>query len=322
MKSRRRALLSVPAILLFASTFAGAQQFPTRPIRLVVNFAAGGTTDVMARALAKPLASILGQSIVIDNKTGALGAIGAAEVGRAAPDGYTLLLTTQGSLTEIPVLNPQVHYNPLTAFAPITLVGESPLVLIAHPSFPANDVKGLIAYAKSQPGGIDISVTGSSVKLGTYALAGAAGIDLVQVPYAGQGPAMTAALAGHTKLALNTSSTALMQYVQTGKLKLLGVATEKPYPLLPGVPTIAATVPGFTSKAWWGVFAPGGTPPAVVEALNKAFKKALAEPGMEDLFHANAVSPVATTPAELAKLVVTGLEETRRLVKQYNIPME
>jgi len=324
MPEPRRLLLSlgVGAVLGWAGTALHAQGFPAKSIRLVVNFAAGGTSDVMARALAKPLSAALGQQVVVENKTGALGAIGAAEVARAAPDGHTLLMTTQGSLTEIPVLTAQTPYDPLTAFAAVTLVGESPLVLIAHPSFPAHDVKGLIDHAKTQPQGLDISVTGSTVKLSAFALAGAAGIKFTLIPYPGQGPALTAALGGHTKLALNTSSTALMQHVQAGRLKLLGVGSEGPYKLIPGVPPIAQTVPGYTSKAWWGIFAPAGTPADAVAKLNQAFKRALAEPGMEELFAANAVVPVTTTPAELAGLVSKGLEVTRALVKQYQIPVE
>lgn len=266
--------------LLVTAPRAHAQGYPGKPIRLIVNFAAGGTSDVLARALARPLATALGQPVMIENKVGALGAIGAGEVARAAPDGYTLLLTTQGSLTEIPVLSPKTPYDPRTAFAPVTLIGESPLVLFAHPNFPANDVKGLIAYAKSLPQGVDMSVTGSSVKMGAYALAGAAGIQIAQIPYAGQGPALTAALGGHTPLAFNSSSTALMQHVQAGRLKLLGVGTEGPYKLLPGVAPISQTVPGYKAAFWWGIFAPAGTPPDVVDKLNQAFRRALAEPGM------------------------------------------
>ncbi len=301
---------------------AQAQAWPSKPIRLVVNFAAGGTTDVMARALAKPLSAALGVSVSVENKTGALGAIGANEVARAAPDGHTLLLTTQGSLTEIPVLSAATPYDPLTAFAPVSLIGESPLILFAHPSIPANDVKGFIEYARSQPQGVDLAVTGSSVKLGAYALAGAANIKITQIPYNGQGPALTALLGGHTPLALNTSSTALMQHVQAGRLKLLGIGSDGPYKLMPGVPAISQTLPGYVAKAWWAVFAPAGTPAPVVDRLNRVLKQALAEPGVDELFVANAVAVATSTPAELGRMVTTGLATTRALVKQHQIPQE
>lgn len=321
MTLTRRHVLALTATTL-ASQSVLAQSFPSKPIRLVVNFAAGGTTDVIARALAKPLSAILGQQVVVENKTGALGAIGAAEVTRAAPDGHTILFTTQGSLTEIPVLSPQTPYDPLTALAPVTFIGESPLILFAHPSFPANDMKGFIEYAKSQPQGVDMVVTGSSVKLGAFAMQGAAGIKITQIPYAGQGPALNAVLGGHTKLAFNTSTTALVQHVQTGRLKFLGVGSDGPFKLLPQVPAISQTLPGYTAKAWWGIFAPAGTPPDIINKLNQAFKRAVAEPGIEDIFVANAVVLMTTTPAELGRIVSKGLSDTRALVAKYQIPPE
>ena len=317
---RRQVLAMTTAAL--APWWARAQSYPSKPIRLVVNFAAGGTTDVIARALARPLSTILGQPVVVENKTGALGAIGAAEVTRAAPDGHTLLITTQGSLTEIPVLSPQTPYDPLTALVPVTLVGESPLILFAHPSFPANDMKGFIEYAKTQPQGVDMVVTGSSVKLGAFAMQGAAGIKITQIPYAGQGPALNAVLGGHTKLAFNTSSTALVQHVQAGRLKFLGVGSDGPFKLLPQIPAISQTLPGYTAKAWWGIFAPAGTPPDIVNKVNQAFKRALSEPGIEDLFVANAVVQMTTTPAELGRIVSKGLADTKALVTKYQIPPE
>jgi tripartite-type tricarboxylate transporter receptor subunit TctC len=326
MTVTRRRLLAGPALgsalLLAAATPCLAQPMTQRPLRLVVNFAAGGTTDVMARTLARPLAAALGYPVVVENRTGALGAIGAAEVARATPDGYTVLLTTQGSLTEIPVLSPQTPYDPVTAFAPVMLVGESPLVLFAHPSFPPNDVKGLIEYARSRPQGVDLSVTGSSVKMGAYALSGAGNFKIVQIPYNGQGPALNAALGGHTPLALNTSTPALMQHVQAGRLKLIAVGSETPYKLMPGVPTVAQTLPGYVAKAWWGIFAPAGTPPAAVNKLNEAFRRALADPSVEETFVANAVVTMTSTPAELAAIVTKGLETTRTLVAKYGIKEE
>jgi len=313
-------MLAFPA--MFSASAAQAKEYPEQPVRLVVNFAAGGTSDVMARALSKPLSVTLGQPLIIENKPGALGVVGTAEVGRAKPDGYTLVLTTQGSLTESPVLNSNVPYDPLTAFEPVALVGESPLILFAHPSFPANSVAELISYGKTRKHGVDLAVTGSSVKLGAYALAGSAGINLVQIPYGGQGPALTAALGGHTRLVLNTSSTALTENVKAGKLKILGVGSEQAYPLLPGVPPIADTLPGYTAKAWWGVFAPAGTDQKIIARLNDAFSQALRDPEVEAVFKANGVLPVTSTPKELGDLVSAGLNQTRNLVKEHNIPVE
>jgi tripartite-type tricarboxylate transporter receptor subunit TctC len=322
--SRRKLIVSsgLSASLGVLSTHVRAQAFPTRPIKIVVNFAAGGTSDVMARALARSMSTTLGQQVVIENRTGALGAVGAAAVARSAPDGYTVLLTTQGSLTEIPVISPQTPYDPLTAFVPITLVGESPFVLFAHPDFPANNVRELVQYAKAQPNGVDISVTGSSVKLCTYALQGAAGIKLVHIPYGGTGPAVNAAIAGHTKLSLNTVTSAMLENVKAGKLKFLGVGTPKPYRLLPGVAPIGDTLPGYTATVWWAVFAPGGTPADIVARLNRAFKQALADPANEEIFTSNAVLALESTPEELGRRVTEGIATTRKLVSAYNIPTE
>lgn len=309
--------LTAPALL--KTQLAHAQSYPERPIRLIVNFSAGGTSDVMARAMANPVSKILGQQVVVENRPGALGVIGAGEVTRAKPDGYTILLTTQGSLTESPVLSSHVPYDPLTAFEPITLVGESPLALFAHPDFPANNVEELVEYGKNQPDGIDIAVTGSSVRLGAYALEGAAGIRFVQIPYGGQGPALTAAMGGHTSLALNTFSTALTENVRAGLLKFLGVGSKEPYALMPEVPPISNTLPGYEAKAWWGLFAPAGTPKDVIAKLTDAFTQSVRNPDVTSNFESNGVLPMTSTPEELNEMVVSGLEQTRILVEQHSI---
>jgi len=311
----------VGAFVTLAAPAALAQGYPAKPVRLVINFAAGGTTDVVGRAIAKSLTSELGQPVLVDNKTGALGAIGASEVARAAPDGYTVLLTTQGSLTEIPVLNPNTPYNPSTAFAPITQVGTSPFVLFAHPSFPANNLKELVAYSRTRPDGIDISLSGSSVTLGAFALADAGNIKFVRVPYAGAAPALTAALGGHTKLGLNAVTTTMMQQVQSGKLKLLAVGSDGPYKLLPGVPSFTETFPGVTSDCWWGMFAPAGTPAPVVQRLNQAIRKVLTDPDVIKVMHANAMVPAPTSPAELNALVEKGLANTKAISAKHTITL-
>jgi tripartite-type tricarboxylate transporter receptor subunit TctC len=321
--SRRVFASAVAAMLLGGAAGAAvADTFPSKPVRLVVNFAAGGSTDVMARALAKSMSGFLGQPVVIDNRAGALGAVGASSVARSPADGYTLLMTTQGSMTEIPVISANPPYDSTKAFAPVGLVGESPFVIFAHPSFPANNVQELLAYAKARPEGVDVSVSGSSVKLGVLALGAAAGTKLVQIPYGGAGPAVNAALAGHTSLGLNAVTSSLMENVKAGKLKLLGVGSSAPYKLLPGVAPVAATIPGYTAQVWWGVFAPSGTPAAIVNKLNAALKQGLSDATVESVFHANATMPVHSSPEALGKLVTEGLATTAQLVKTHNIPKE
>lgn len=306
-----------------ASFLAHAQQaYPNRPLRLVVNFAAGGTSDVLARALARPLEKELGQPVIVDNRAGALGVVGAADVSRAAPDGYTVLLTTQGSLTEHPVLMRSIAYDPLAAFAPVSLIGESPMIFFAHPSFPANNMQELIALGRKDPQGVSIAVSGSTVKLGVHSLMGATGAKLVQIPYGGLGPVVNAVLAGHTPVALNTSTASLMQNVQAGKLKLLAVASKEPSALVPGVPYAAQTIPGYEVKVWWGIFAPAGTPGPVVAKLNAAFRQAVMDPSVSEVYASNSVAKRVTTPEELGQLVTEGLARTKELVREHGIQPE
>lgn len=309
------------AVMSGASGLAHAQ-YPNRPIRLVINFAAGGTSDIIARSLQQELATALGQPITIENVTGALGAIGAATVARAQPDGYTILLTTQGALTEIPALQSNLSYDPLTAFSPVTLIAKAPLLLAVHPSLPVNDFTGFIEYAKLQPGGVDFAVTGSSVRLAGAMLARDAKIKLVDVVYRGAGPALTAVLSGEVKVFLNTGSETLNEYVSMGKLKLLGITSAQPTDLIPGGVPIARTLPAFSYEPWWGIFAPAGTPKEIITTLNAAFKKAIGSPGMAEKFARNIVAPLTSTPEELTARVAKELAETRALVEAEKITFQ
>jgi tripartite-type tricarboxylate transporter receptor subunit TctC len=297
-------------------------QYPTKPIRLVVNFAPGGTSDILARSLQTPLSAILGKPVIVENRPGAQSALGTAEVGRAPADGYTLLLTTKGALTQIPALRGDLGYDPINGFAAVTFLGETPLILLAHPSLPANDVKGLQEYAKGQPKGVDMAVSGASTILAAHQLARDAKLNLVQVPYQSQAPAVLAVLSGEVKLTLTTVTETLNEHVRAGKLKLLGITTPHASELVPNGVPIAQSLPGFSADTWWAIFAPAGTPPEVVATLNQAFKKAMAEPGMRQKFILNGVAPMTSTPAELAKRVSGELAATRQLVQEQKIRIE
>lgn len=194
-------------------------------------------------------------------------------------------------------------------------------MLFAHPTFPANDLKELVAYSRTQPDGIDISLTGSSVTMGAFALADAGNIKFVRVPYAGVAPALTAALGGHTKLGLNAVTPMMMQQVQAGNLKLLAVGSDGPYKLLPGVPSFTETFPGVTSDCWWGVFAPAGTPEPVVQRLNQAIKKVLADQEVVKVMHGNAMIPAHTSTDELKALVEKGLATTKTMAGKHSISL-
>jgi tripartite-type tricarboxylate transporter receptor subunit TctC len=309
--------------LLGACWLAPARaQYPAKPIRMVVNFGPGGTSDILARSLQQPLAAILGKPVVVENRAGAQSALGTAEVARAAADGYTLLLTTKGALTQIPALRSDIGYDPIAGFAAITMLGDTPLVLYAHPTLPANDIKSLLEYTKREARGVDIAVSGASSTLAAAQLVRDSKLNFVLVPYQSQAPSVLAVLAGEPKLTMTTVTESLNEQVRAGKLKMLGITTLHASELVPGGVPIAQTLPGFSADTWWAVFAPVGTPKDVVDLLNQAFRKAMADPAMKQRFLANGVSPVLSTPAELARRVATELAATRQLVQEQKIKVD
>ena len=314
--------ITCATVLLALGTPPAGAQYPVKPIRLVVNFAPGGTSDILARALQQPLAATLGQPVIVENRPGAQSALGTAEVGRAAPDGYTLLLSTKGAFTQIPALKPDLGYDPVRGFAAITFLGDTPLILLATPSLPANDMKGFLDYARRQAGGVDISVSGASTILAAAQLARDAKIALVQIPYQSQAPAVLAVMAGEVKLTITTVTETLLENVRAGKLKLLGITTRQPSELVAGGVPIGQIVPGYAADTWWAVFAPAGVPREIASTLNQAFRKAMAEPEMRKKFLANGVAPAVSTPEELAQRVATELAATRQLVQEQKLKIE
>ncbi|MDP1961722.1 MAG: tripartite tricarboxylate transporter substrate binding protein, partial [Reyranella sp.] len=226
MIKRRMSLFSLALVL--AALPAGAQaQYPDKPIRLVVPYAPGGTTDIMARTLQEPLSKVLGQPVIVDNKAGAAGAIGTKQVANAAPDGYTLVFGNNGPSAIVPLIQKDVGYDPIKDFAPVSLVSIAPLTLVVHPSVPASNVKELIAWAKTQPNGVEYATAGAGSfgHLATELFGKEAGIKLVHVPYKGQAPSTMAVLNGEVKMLLTTSSDTQDAAVKAGKLKLLAVST-------------------------------------------------------------------------------------------------
>jgi tripartite-type tricarboxylate transporter receptor subunit TctC len=319
MKASRRIFAALLALGIFGSSQA---QYPAKPIRMVVNFAPGGTSDIIARALQQPVGEALGKPVVIENRPGAQSALGTAEVARATPDGYTLLLTTKGAFTQIPALRSDLGYDPVKGFAAITMLGDTPLVLYAHPALPANDIKSLLAYAKRQPKGVDIAVSGASSTLAAAQLVRDSKVEFVLVPYQSQAPSVLAVLGGEPKLTMTTVTESLNEQVRAGKLKMLGITTLRASELVPGGVPIAQTLPGFSADTWWAVFAPAGTPKDIVDIVNGAFRKAMADPGMKQKFVSNGVSPLTSTPEELAHRVTTELAATRQLVQEQKIKVD
>ena len=305
---RRSALALLAASSLFAlPSGAAAQNYPTRPIRLIVPYPPGGPTDVVARIFANSLGAKLGQTIVVDNRPGgAAGTVGSHVVANADPDGYTLLLNQAGSLTISPSLY-KLDYDPLKAFAPIGIVAATPEILVVNPSIPAKSVAEFITYAKSNPGKINFGTPGAGTLphlLGAqFQLA--AGIKITAVPYRGAGPAVVDLLAGRMQMMIDSTSV-LLTHIQAGKLRALAVSSEKRLPQLPNMPTFAeAGYPQLTENLWTGLLAPAGTPTPIIEKLSAALGETLKAPEVEKAYQKLDVEAKVVTPAGLASYMAS-----------------
>jgi tripartite-type tricarboxylate transporter receptor subunit TctC len=280
-----------------------ATDYPTRPITLIVPYAAGGGNDVMARSVAEPMSRTLGQRILIENRGGAGGSIGTRQVATAAPDGYTLGLGGTGTLAIDPTLYPNAGYDPRKDFAPVGLIATNPMIILVNPSLPAHNVQEFIALAKAQPGKLNYASagSGSGIHLGTVLFAQAAGIELTHVPYRGTGPALTDLLGGHVTMYFS-SLPAAVGLVKDGKLRALAVTGSKRSTTFPDVPTVAEQgLPGFDAVLHYGIVAPAGTPRPIIDKLNAALRDALADAGLSSRFAAEGAEPLATTPEEYAR---------------------
>ena len=290
--------------------------YPSRPIRIVVPFAAGGPSDIMARTLAQKLTLAWGQPVVVDNRTGAAGIIGADAVAKSAPDGYTLLQAQVGDTISVSLYS-KLPYNFEKDFAPITLAGLTPFILVAHPSVPARDLRELIALAKAKPGTLSFgsSGAGTASHLAGELLKSSAGIDITLVPYKGQAPATGDLLGGQISMMFNNPITSLA-HVKTGKLRALAVSTGKRFSQLPEVPTVAESgLPGFDVGFWLGALAPAGTPRPIVDKLNAAMVKALREPDVVERLAGLGVEIVGTSPDEFARVIRADIVKWAKVVK-------
>ena len=312
------AALGAPAL---ARRAAAPDLVPGRPVTLIVPTAAGGTTDFAARLLAEPLAARLGCPVIVDNRAGANGVIGAQAVARARPDGHTLLVQYSGYHVGTPAVVRNLGWNPRTDLAPVALLMDAPQVLLAHPSVPAKTLAELIAYAKANPGTLNYasSGNGSMQHLGTELLKQRAGIELEHVPYKGTGPVMQDLLAGRVQLFLTTPPPAI-PFLQNGQLRALALAARERHPALPDVPTAAeAGLPGFTAEAWFAVFAPARTPEALIGRLAAEISAitAMSEFRAKAEEQGAVVRPM--TPTELGARVERELTEWVEVVRAGNI---
>jgi tripartite-type tricarboxylate transporter receptor subunit TctC len=317
-----KTLLRAAALTLFALTGtsegAPAQTYPDKPIRLVVPFPAGGTTDILARAVGQKLGEHLGQQVVVDNKPGAGGNIGSDIVAKSAPDGYTLVMGTVGTHAINASLYKKMPYDHIKDFVPVSLVALVPNILVVHPSVPANSVKELIAYAKANPGKLNFasSGNGTSIHLSGELFKTTAGVEMTHVPYKGSAPAVTDLLGGQVQLMFDNMPSAL-PHVKAGKLKALGVTTAKRFPAAPDIPAIAeAGVPGYEASSWFGVLAPAGTPKEIVNKLSSEIAKILQTPEIKERLLSQGAEPVGNTPDQFAAFIKAETAKWAKVVKE------
>jgi tripartite-type tricarboxylate transporter receptor subunit TctC len=300
MRTVLRAVLALGVSLNM--TVAGAQTFPSKPVTLVVPFPAGGALDIVARGLADQMRTDLGQAVVVENRAGAGGTVGSAAVARAAPDGYTVLFGSLATHAIASGLYPKLPYDPIADFAPITQLTSSPLVLAVSPALKASTVADLVAAAKAQPGKLNHASTGNgtAVHIAGEAFRMATAIDVMHVPYKGGPQAITALLSGESQFML-ANPQLVLPMVQAGKLKALAISGPARLDALPGVPTLReAGIQGVDITTWFGLWAPKGTPAAVIERLNGAARKALASAEMKRQLEAQGDGPVGSSVAEFA----------------------
>ena len=318
MKSSSQLVVKIFCLTLLVLVSGSAlAAYPDRPVRLIVPFPPGGPTDIVARPLAQNLSENLGQQVIVDNRGGAGGNIGAAAVVKSAADGYSLLMGTVGTHAINASLYKKLTFDPVKDFAPVSLVAQAAVVLVVHPSVPAKTLNEFIALAKFKPAQITFGSAGSGSPghLTGELFKDMAGVDLVHVPYQGSAPAISDLLGGQIHAVFDPIQ-ATLSHVKAGKLRMLGVSSSKRSSALPDVPTIAeAGVPGFETTAWWAVFAPAGTPKEIITKLNTEIVKIMRSADMKERLRQLDIEPIGSTPDQLAAFMKTETAKWSRAVK-------
>ncbi len=310
----------LPLLLVALALPVAAQQYPAKPVRIVVPFPPGGPTDIVARLMAPKMAEALGQQVIIDNRGGAGGAIATEQVAKSAPDGYTLIMGTIGGLAVAKSLNPKLGYDTLRDLAPITQSVTVTSVLVTHPSVPAKNVRELLALAKKGSGKLNYASSGN----GTIThLAGElfklmGKIDITHVPYKGGAPALVALVSGEVDMSYE-NSLIITPHIKSGKVKGLAVTGAKRSALLPDLPTIAETLPGYSASGWYGLLAPAAVPKTVITRLHSEAVKALRAPDVVEKLSGQGAEPVASTPEEFTAFIRSETDKWAKLVKAANI---
>ncbi|MBI4189489.1 MAG: tripartite tricarboxylate transporter substrate binding protein [Betaproteobacteria bacterium] len=322
-----KSLVKLAVLLVWLPGSGGvvsAQDYPSKPIRLIVPAPAGGGTDILARVLGEGLAKQWGQTVVVDNRGGASGMIAGEAAARSAPDGYTLFVVYSGILTVNPSMFKNIPYNAIKDFAPVALIADVPNILIVHPSLPATSVRELIKMAKSKPGQLTYASSGNGVSnhLAMELFKMMAGLNMVHVPYKGGAPAMQDLLGGHVQLMFNNLVEALAQ-VKAGRLRALAVATAARSPAVPELPTVAESgVPGYEISLWYGVVAPAGTPQAIVDKLNDVVRQMNQTPGVKARLAQLGADPIDYRPVEFSAKIKREMEKWGKVIKEAGIRAE
>jgi tripartite-type tricarboxylate transporter receptor subunit TctC len=318
-----RRVAAAAAVLLIATAVAGAQSWPQKPIRMIVPYPAGGGTDFIGRLAAKELTERLGQQVFVENRAGANGAIGLQALMQSDPDGYTIAASSDTPLVVNPWLYEKLPYQPLRDFVPVATLVRFPGMLAVHPSLPAHSVAELIALAKANPGSLAYASAGvgnfSHLAMELFALA--AGVKLLHVPYKGTGPASLALIGGEVQMGFNNVQT-LLQNVRAGQLRPLAVAEPQRLAILPDVPTVAETVPGFAMAPWVGIIVPARTPDDIVNRLAHATLAVMSDPAVIRLLNDQQVTPMVTSTQEFEQLIKSDLERWANVIKTAGIRPE
>ncbi len=323
MKSICAALCSLAVSLFVAMPVSAQEAYPGKVVKLVVPFAAGGSTDLLARSLAERLSETWKQSMIVENRPGAGGVIGSDAVAKAKPDGYTLLLGTATTHAVAQTLYPKLPYNVERDFTPVAELVTIPQLLSVHPSLPVHTVQELVAYAAARPGAVSYGGgAGTTPAMSMAMLTSRAGIKMLEVPYQGSGPSMIALVGGHLNATFDVLMTTL-PHQQAGKVRSLAVTSAKRNPLVPNIPTVAESgFPGFESSVWFGLFAPAGTPPEIIRKLGEDTRKVLTEPKFREKLESSGFEIVASTPGAFALRVKDDVQKWRKVIIDANIKIE
>ncbi|MDI1239999.1 MAG: tripartite tricarboxylate transporter substrate binding protein [Polaromonas sp.] len=299
----RRTAIAATLLTGLAGAVMAQSSYPSRPIKIIYTFAPGGTGDIIARTLANSLTEILGQSVVVENRTGASGAIGIQAVARSPGDGYTLLVTTATTVVQAPMVLKESGFDPINTLVPLANLAMTPLVLIANEKVPANDFPSFAAWAKKQPDGVNVAVAGPTLEVATALLARDAKLKFTNVNYRGQAPALQAVLAGEVNVFFCPPSTAMTEFIKQGKLKVIGVTSADPSPAVPGGVPISRFVPNYVQDINFAAWSSPGTPPEVANRLRAAIKKGMSQPGMAEKFLAFSVPLALGEAADVTRIL-------------------